>query len=88
MKALPYAEDHCPICSGSVVSACRCWLNDRRCAQGHIWRRDILGNGLMLSGPHGDVVNIIPPKDRPKPTQADYEWAVQVIDEWEAERKG
>lgn len=49
-----WTEDKCPICESKAISACRCPLNDRRCANGHWWRRDKLDDHpIVLDGPHG-----------------------------------
>lgn len=50
-----YTKDHCPVCGGGAVSACRCRRNDRRCANGHYWEwRD--GERIQLDGFHGQPV--------------------------------
>lgn len=55
-----WADDTCPVCESPAVSACRCPLNDRKCENGHWWRRRPEGLTFVLDGPHGSPVSIVP----------------------------
>lgn len=43
-----YTLDRCPVCSGEVKIACRCFRNERTCANGHTWRRLDGGQAVMV----------------------------------------
>ena len=54
-KRLSWSDDYCPECGGKAVAACKCILNDRKCAQGHFWRRVGDDNkAIMLTSMHGE----------------------------------
>ena len=72
---IPYWLDHCPACDAKCTGACKCLVQHRVCPNGHTWRRNGQNNPIMVDGPCG---NDIP---HPKPTEADFVWAEQVIDE-------
>ncbi len=45
----PYTGDFCPTCDGKAKSGCRCFINDRTCANGHTWHR-VNGKVVLGSG--------------------------------------
>lgn len=57
-----YWLDHCPVCGGACVDACRCPRNDRRCALGHTWERLSNGGAFALTAGHGERLAFYPPQ--------------------------
>ncbi len=54
-KKLIWTEDHCPECGNKAIMACKCPLNDRKCVNGHCWRRVGEDNkAVMLTDIHGE----------------------------------
>ena len=54
-KGINSWDDHCPECGYKCIAACKCLLNDRKCANGHWWRREYkTDKAIMLDGPHGE----------------------------------
>ena len=46
--ACPYPDDICPLCHTKCVSACRCFINERTCENGHTWHYEF-GKKVMGS---------------------------------------
>lgn len=46
----PAKYDSCPLCGGRVAWSCRCPINHRSCAQGHIWHWDYQTGGQIIDG--------------------------------------
>ena len=54
-----YWDDKCPICEEPCERACRCPLNDRRCKNGHWWRRIENDDIAILEYGHGEPIRVI-----------------------------
>lgn len=50
-----YSLDLCPVCNTKAISGCRCILNNRRCANGHHWRRLDNGVAVMMDDGQGHI---------------------------------
>ena len=56
---IPYWKDNCPICEEPCIKACRCPLNDRKCENGHWWRRIENDDIAILEHGHGEPIRVI-----------------------------